>query len=181
MHIHTHILKENTYIFFNSKNINIFWLCLIVFKLNKTLNKIIPLYYMLFFTLWERWREQIAKAKRWWNKWSNNEIHMYKIPIVYFQSFALPRGCIRYVHRCRIILRSTILIYALKEVIYVLALKITHYKCLVFLWLGKNYGNDRIHQAFDEYLGRSVIWGISVVFYCALLKKKKRIRKRQKN
>lgn len=104
-------------------------------------------------------------------KWDTR--HLYKIPIVYFQSFTLPRGCVRYVHRCWIILRSTILIYALKEVIYVLVLKITHYKCLVFLWLVKNYGNDRIHQAFDEYLGRSVIWGISVVFYCALLKKKR--------
>lgn len=66
-------------------------------------------------------------------------------------------------------------LYALKEVIYVLALKITHYKCFVFFvfWLGKSYGNDGIYQAFDEYLGRSVIWGISVVFYCALLKKKR--------
>lgn len=101
-----------------------------------------------------------------------NAGHLYKIPMLYFQSIALTRIRIRYVHRRRTILHSTILIYALKEVIYVLTLKVTQ------LW-NVSFSSDSVKSGrsdaiFDEYLGRR--WfevyqcGTS---YCAINYKKK--------
>lgn len=101
--------------------------------------------------------------------------------MLYFQSIALTRIRIRYVHRRRTILHSTILIYALKEVIYVLTLKVTQ------LW-NVSFPSDSVKSGrsdtiFDEYLGRRwfEVYQCGTP-YCAInnyKKKKKRTRKRQ--
>jgi len=102
--------------------------------------------------------------------------------MLYFQSIAMPRIRIRYVHRRRTIIHSTILIYALKEVIYVLTLKVTQL-------LNVSFPSDSVKSTVrsDTIYSMNIsgeVWfevyqyGTS---YCAklIIKKKKRTKKRQ--
>lgn len=110
-----------------------------------------------------------------------NAGHLYKIPMLYFQSIALTRIRIRYVHRRQTILHSTILIYALKEVIYVLTLKVTQ------LW-NVSFPSDSVKCTINQIQHSMDISG-EVWFevyqcgtpYCAInnYKKKKETNKRQ--
>lgn len=101
--------------------------------------------------------------------------------MLYFQSIAISRIRIRYVHRRRTILHSTILIYALKEVIYVLTLKVTQL-------LNVSFFSDSVKSTVDQIQYSMNILG-EVCFevyqcgisYCAINNKKKRRRDKQKN